>query len=183
MAIHYLHLLRHGQYAADPGRGDGPLTALGRRQAGLAGRHLRTLPIRRLWTSDLERAAQTARIVAESLAIDGVTETAQLREVVPTAVPGQRVPLAKRKASRDAVERALTEFFDPARATCHDVLVCHGNLIRALVCAVLGAPSTAWLRLATHHCALTTVAVLPSGERRLVRYGESAYLGASLLTG
>ncbi|MDD9972312.1 MAG: histidine phosphatase family protein [Myxococcales bacterium] len=181
--VRCVHLLRHGQYAPEPGRGDGPLTPLGRRQAKTAGRYLKRWPIRQLSASDLERASETATIVAREMGVSRWEQSALLREVVPSAIPGARVPLEKRRASREAVERVLARYFGSSASTRHDLLVCHGNLIRALVCAVIGAPATAWLRLATRHCALTSIAVLPDGERRLIRYGEGAYLSDSLLTG
>jgi serine/threonine-protein phosphatase PGAM5 len=64
----------------------------------------------------------------------------------------------------------------------HDLLVCHGNLIRSLVCRVLDAPQASWLQLVSQHCALTTIAIAADGSMKLLRYGETAYLNAALLT-
>lgn len=180
--VHFVHLLRHGHYAPAAGTSDGPLTALGKRQAQTVGKYLRRWPIQQIWASDARRATETALIVSGVLDVDSLTQTALLREIVPTRVNGQRVPLRVRSHARDAVERVASAFMKPVRATRHDLIVCHGNLIRALVCHILQTPKTVWVQLATYHCALTTIAIMPGGRRTLVRYGESGYLKDSLLT-
>jgi serine/threonine-protein phosphatase PGAM5 len=180
--MRYVHLIRHGQYVRDEESGDGPLSMLGRKQAVAAGRYLVRWPIEKVWSSDMQRAIETAELIVHRL--EGVESATSplLREVVPTAIPGQSVPLALRRHARQAIDRVTTTFFQPVRATRHELLVCHGNLIRSLVCRVLRTPEASWLRLATYHCALTTVAVSSDGETRLVRYGESAYLDDELFT-
>jgi broad specificity phosphatase PhoE len=178
----FVHLIRHGQYARREDTGDGPLTLLGRKQAVTAGKYLGRWPIEKVWSSDLQRAVETAQLIVKRLGSPETRESELLREVVPTAIPGQSISLATRKQSRQAIERVTATFFQPVRATRHDLLVCHGNLIRSLVCRVLKSPETSWLRLSTHHCALSTIAILSDGDTRLVRYGESAYLDDPLLT-
>jgi serine/threonine-protein phosphatase PGAM5 len=180
--LHVVHLIRHGQYLLDPELGDGPLTELGREQAQSAAQHLRRWPIAQIWASDLQRAVETAQIISDGLEIGQFKQTRLLREVLPTAVPGQRVPLPVRRAGRRALERVAEEFLQPVRSKRHDLLVCHGNLIRSLVCRVLNAPQASWLQLACQHCALTTIAIAADGSKKLLRYGETAYLDAALLT-
>jgi broad specificity phosphatase PhoE len=181
-ALHVVHLIRHGQYVLDRREGGGALTALGRAQSSSAGQHLRRWPIERIWASDLPRAVETAEIIAGQLKLSAFQRSGLLREVMPTAVPGQRVPLAARREAKLALERVVERFLVPVRTPRQDLLVCHGILIRSLVCRVLGTPATSWLRLATYHCALTTVVVAADGGLKLVRYGESAYLSDELLT-
>jgi broad specificity phosphatase PhoE len=174
--MHFVHLIRHGQYVQQPPDGDGPLTPLGRRQAAAAGRYLARWPIARVWSSDLERATQTAEILLKRIDLKGFRKTAALREVIPSAVPGMSVPSSLRRESRAAISDVLTTFFAPLSATRHDLLVCHGNLIRSLVCRVLDGDQFSWLKLATYHCALTSFVIRSDGGIALVRYGESAYL-------
>jgi serine/threonine-protein phosphatase PGAM5 len=174
--LHFVHLIRHGQYVLQPPDGDGPLTAIGRKQAAIAGRYLARLPIARVWCSDAERATETAEILIKRLDVENLRKTTLLREVMPSAVPGMDVPAATRRQGREAIEEVLTTFFVPLAVTRHDLLVCHGNLIRSLVCRVIGGDQFSWLKLATHHCALTSFVIRGDRGIALVRYGESAYL-------
>jgi len=174
--LHFVHLIRHGQYVRQPPEGDGPLTPLGRRQAAAAGRYLARWPITRVWTSDAQRATETAAILIKRLHVKGARTTAVLREILPSAVPGMSVPPSVRRQGREAIAEVISSFFVPLPATRHDLFVCHGNLIRSLVCRVLDGDQFSWLKLATYHCALTTFVVGADGAIALVRYGESAYL-------
>jgi serine/threonine-protein phosphatase PGAM5 len=180
--LHVVHLLRHGQYVRSAGATDGPLTVVGRKQARAAAKYLRRWPIERIWASDARRASETARIVARSLGATPFKLNSMLREVVPTRVNGRHVPLDVRAEGRAAIERIAVELLRSTRSTRHDLIVCHGNLIRALVCYVLNTPRTTWVQLATHHCAVTTIAITAQGRRMLVRYGETGYLSEALLT-
>ena len=180
--FHVVHLLRHGQYTHATEDGGRTLTPLGKRQALTTARHLRRWPIERIWSSTLVRAIETANIVGEALEVDPIRRSALLREIVPSAVPGQRVPLVTRREARSAIDRILGEFLTPSRTTRHDLLVCHGNLIRALVCRVLATGPAAWLSLATSHCSLTTIVIASDGKRQLVRYGENSYLPERLIS-
>lgn len=174
--LHFVHLIRHGQYEQITEEGDGPLTALGRKQAAVAARYVARWPITRVWTSDLQRATETSKILLRELKVKTARKTALLREVLPSSVPGMSVPASVRKRGREAVEAVVDEFLVPSPIARHDLLVCHGNLIRAIVCRVLGGDQFSWLKLATYHCALTTFAVRADGSVSVVRYGESAYL-------
>lgn len=78
-----LWLVRHGQSEWNAvgkwqGQADPPLTALGRQQAEVAAEAVGTM--HGVWTSDLQRAADTAAIIANSIGIDDVTVDPRLRE-------------------------------------------------------------------------------------------------------
>ncbi len=46
----------------------------------------------------------------------------------------------------------------------HDLLVCHGNVIRYLVCRALGVEPHAWVNFyPLAHCSLTTIIIAPKG--------------------
>jgi broad specificity phosphatase PhoE len=77
-------LVRHGQTDWNlahrwQGHIDIPLNETGRRQARLLAQRLETLPIKAIYSSDLIRASETARIIAEPLDVLPVTDPA-LRE-------------------------------------------------------------------------------------------------------
>jgi broad specificity phosphatase PhoE len=82
-----LLLLRHGQSEWNAqrrwqGTHDSPLTHVGRRQAAHVGRHLRDVGTRfaGIWSSDLQRASETARIIARHLEISPIEHDVRLRE-------------------------------------------------------------------------------------------------------
>lgn len=161
-----LILIRHGQteYNATgrmQGQLDTELSAVGRAQAAEAAEVLRRWPVGTVVSSDLVRAADTARILASSWGVD-VTLDARLRETelgqwqaashaeVDRDYPGQRAywrhdptwapPGGETRfdvADRaQAVVRELmeTDAFDRG----HVVLVAHGGTIAALTARLLG---------------------------------------------
>lgn len=82
-------LLRHGQSEWNAsgrwqGAADLPLTALGREQASIAAAELARGAVAarfdEIWASDLQRAIETAEIIAGALGIDGVRRDPRLRE-------------------------------------------------------------------------------------------------------
>jgi len=79
------YFLRHGESENNRldrvnGWTDSPLTALGEKQASAAARILSEYPIRRIVTSDLQRARRTAEIVAESFSDIAIEIFTTLRE-------------------------------------------------------------------------------------------------------
>lgn len=174
----YLHFVRHGQYVTGPGH----LTELGKRQARHVARELARFPLDRIASSDWIRARQTARIVAHELELDAPSEHRLLREVLPTAVRGMRVPLPKRAEGKQRIERILARFFKPSRSTRHEAVVCHGNLIRALILRVsTGRVRTGWERFAVHHGGITTFLVTKRGIT-IVGYDRIEHLPRRLRT-
>ncbi|MDQ1608855.1 MAG: hypothetical protein QOE16_1587, partial [Microbacteriaceae bacterium] len=65
---HYLYLVRHGeQQDAEHGLDDGPLSNRGKRQAQLIAERLGGVPFTGAYHSPLNRAAETAAIMAERM--------------------------------------------------------------------------------------------------------------------
>jgi len=80
-----LWLIRHGESEANAdgrlqGQSDFPLTARGHQQARSLGESLRRKTFASLYTSDLQRAADTADAIARALGLPAVTEP-RLREI------------------------------------------------------------------------------------------------------
>ncbi len=175
-----LHFVRHGQYEPTPA--GGVLTPLGRRQAARAGKRLSDLAGARLYASDLSRAQESAALIAEQMGAVKVVTKRDLRECTPTGIRGMKVSLAKRAAGRDQVDRLCEALLKPANRPRRDIYVCHGNLIRAIVCRVLGARPTAWMSFGTHHCGITTVTVRASGRLVVTAYNDVGHLPSSMQT-
>lgn len=84
-----IYLMRHGetlyQSEANEGAiGNGALTERGREQIAAAALLFRGVPLDRVYASPLERAQETARIIAQERGLD-VLLSADLREITPSA--------------------------------------------------------------------------------------------------
>lgn len=156
-----LIVIRHGESAANnkerfAGRWNVPLTDMGRRQAKLASEYLKDYDIDRVYSSDLDRAYETAQIIAEEHGINvekdiGIREIdggkweqmmyADIRKTYPdeygvwmndlgnaVCVDGESViDMAAR------VEKTIHRIVEENDGKTV-VVVCHGTPIRALSC-------------------------------------------------
>lgn len=178
----FLYFVRHGHYEPDERQAGGRLTALGRRQARHAARRLAGLPVAAMVTSDLGRATETAAIIAAALPGVRVRQTALLREAMPTAYPGVRVPLATRAEHKERLDAVVERLLRPSRRDRVELVVCHGNLIRSVVCRAIGVRLTAWRELGTFHCGITQIVVKPDGRAVLAAYNDTGHLPHALIT-
>jgi broad specificity phosphatase PhoE len=157
-----LHFVRHGHYESGD-TGSGSLTDLGRRQAKCLSRYFADLPIAAIASSDWPRARETAAIIADTLDLATPKHHRVLREMLPTRVPGMQVPLAKRKEGSKRIELILGKFFKASRHTQHQIIVSHGNLIRALVMRIATRKLDGWYRLTVDHCGVTSFLISERG--------------------
>ena len=185
-----LYLVRHGLYDEDDPRDEAVgrgLVPVGREQARRVGARLAALgaPFDTLFTSPFTRARETAAIVAESL--PGLTPVvaAELAECAPPTSPqdASKTPAAAQaEACRAQLERAFARFFTPSPAgDRHEILICHGNVIRWLWCRALGVDPTAWLRMTIANCSLTVIQVRPDGTCKLFLFGDIGHLPPELI--
>lgn len=179
MGTRTLIFLRHGQYDAENG---GVLTPLGREQARLTGRYLEPLRFDLIWSSTLPRAKETADIVADHLGGMRVRHTGLLREGLYTKVEGYKVPASERREDRARADAAYAKVVRTSRAERLELVVCHGNLIRYLMCRALHTPVVKWLRMTTSHCGLSRMVVRDTGAVRVVSYNETSHLPMKLVT-
>jgi serine/threonine-protein phosphatase PGAM5 len=178
-----LLLVRHGQYAVEDG---GALTEVGREQARLTGRwildHLDGKRVDALWSSTLPRARETAEIIGKQVTRLKPRQVPILREGMYTKVKGYDVPASERREDRARAAVVWERFFRTSRTDRLEIVVCHGNLIRYLVCRALQVPITRWTRMNSNHCGLTRILIRDTGAIRVVSYTETAHLPAKLVT-
>jgi len=187
-----LTLVRHGAYdhedPADPEVGMA-LVPLGVAQARLTANRLALLPapVTALVTSPMTRARETARVIGEAFGDVAIQENRLLRECVPPTVREDVMahwPEEHVTACREQFERAFAELFVPAPGEdLHEILVCHGNVIRYLVTRVLGMDPERYLDLGLAHCSLTVVRVTPDGSMKLLAFGDAGHLPPNLQSG
>lgn len=186
-----IYLIRHGLYDEDDPRDEAVgkgLTEDGRMQARITGARLAALgvPFDTLWTSPFTRARETADIIAPSL--PGLTPrlAPELAECTPTTwrkdVMGALEP-GEAEACGAQLEQAFARFFVPSPAgDRHELLVCHGNVIRWLWCRALGVETAAWLGMAIANCSITVIQIKPGGACKLYVFGDAAHLPVELQT-
>jgi serine/threonine-protein phosphatase PGAM5 len=186
-----LILIRHGVYdETDPRDAEVGKALLpeGREQARLTGARLAAWPARidLLHASTMTRARETAEIIAQSLPGLQPAPDRDLRECEP---PGNRERAMAGLETGDAdscaarLDADFARYFRPSpERDSTEVLVCHGNVIRWLVCRALGADPKLWLGMSLANCSLTVIQVRPNGSRKITAVGDRGHLPVALQT-
>jgi len=175
-----LFFVRHGQY--EPNGFGGKLTTLGRKQALRLAKRLNEWPITTIRSSDTSRAVETAQIISEHMGGIRVRKSPVLREMFPTACPGLVIPLKYRAQGKDNLETILKRYFRLPRSTRHEVIVCHGNLIRSLVCRIMNVRLTLWWEMGTANAGITRFTLFSDGNIGLSSYNDVGHLPTHMIT-
>jgi len=179
-------LVRHGQLDMEAFALNGSkagLTPLGRRQARRTASRLRAIHVDAIHYSTLGRAAETASIIAPAFAGVRPQPSRLLWEVPSPAILVARGEHANATAAQERFERTFARFIRGHNGTGSrtDLLITHGNLIRAFACRVLGLTAESWMLFWTSHCGITELRITPSGGRVLT-YNDIGHLPAKLQT-
>jgi serine/threonine-protein phosphatase PGAM5 len=187
-----IYLIRHGYYDykdtsdADIGKA---LVPLGIAQAKLVAERLREMPVQitSIVTSTMTRARQTAEIIKEAFP-DVVFEQSRLiRECTP---PTWREDIMAKESLEDTelcnenVNKAFGKYFIPSdtKEDKYDVLVCHGNFIRALVVRALQVDPESWLNMSISNCSITTITINGDGNMKLISYNDTGHMPENMTT-
>ena len=182
--IRYVCLVRHALYdrvdSLDEKTANG-LNALGREQAALIAARLGALPTKpdRFVSSDYLRALETAEAIGNALGRTAELDTLLEECTPPSSRPGldQESDPGELTACRAALEAAWAKYFVPSPAAdVHDLLVCHGNVIRWFVSRALGNDVRHWTSLDIGNASLTVITVRPDGTTRLVMFSDVGHL-------
>ncbi|CAI9557213.1 unnamed protein product [Staurois parvus] len=188
----HIFLVRHGQYnVAGETDSERVLTPLGREQANLTGQRLANLgyTYNEVTYSTLHRAKETSEIIGQHL--QGVKSTGSdlLREGAPIRPDppshdwkpdivyfedGPRIE----SAFRSYIHRADYEQKDES----YEIIVCHDNVIRYIVCRALQLPPEAWLRMDLNHGSITELVIHHNGNVTLRMLGDAGYMPTSKLS-
>ena len=189
-----LYLARHAEPAPD-GAG---LTSRGALQAEHLGRRLAHLPVGRISHGPLQRAAETARVVAGQLeAAPTLSEVDAAGDYVPHVPARADVPeawadvvlppfadVSEDEASRGAAlaSRAIDLFAGPAEdgGDRVEVVVTHAFTIGWLVRHALDAPRWRWWPPTQCHAGLTVIRYAPDGPPTVVVSNDVAHLPPDL---
>jgi len=191
---HHLYLVRHGeQLDAEHGMPDGPLSPRGRRQAELLGERLGGVPFDSAMHSPLQRAAETAEIIAAKMPALTPEPSALLFDCIPSG-PAPETPKvydpffgsvteAQIEAGSAQMADAAAEFLRSHREDRHDLLITHNFVIAWLVREALGAPDWRWLSINQANCGLTILTQKTGRPWSLLVHNDLAHLPPELRTG
>lgn len=167
-------LVRHGQYYPKSENTLEKLTTLGRKQAQLAGKRLAENKIDRIVHSTMPRAQETAEIIKKTLGYRKKMESCDsLRECVPGFPKKLRKKYGhtdekKLKSYKVQADRAFKKYFKAPRKDSVEVLVCHGNIIRYLICKVMALEGYEWMQMDIQQCGMSVVVLRSKGEHRKI---------------
>jgi serine/threonine-protein phosphatase PGAM5 len=189
--VRTVYLIRHGEYnhedERDPDVGRG-LVPLGVAQARMVGSRLRALPVEMtsLHSSTMTRARETALVIGEEFPDLELQTSRLLRECTPSTwredVMADEDP-ADVKACTKQLEEAFPVYLAPSPdADRHDIIVCHGNVIRYFVTKVLRVDTEAWLGMSIGNCSLTVVTIEADGSMKLLSYSDVGHIPPNLTT-
>jgi serine/threonine-protein phosphatase PGAM5 len=197
-ATRHIILIRHGQYNLDGSTDEeNYLTKLGEDQAMGTGRRLKELGITfdSITSSDMTRARQTADLISRTLGQEDLCPV-KLDPILQEGAPALPDPPISYEqwdpnfyefytegARIEAAFRKYIHRADPEQENdSHEIIVCHGNVIRYFFCRALQFPGQAWLRMNVSHASLTVLSILPTGHVVVSSLGDAGHLTAELCT-
>lgn len=79
-------------------------------------------------------------------------------------------------------QQAWGHFFRPSREERHEILVCHGNILRYFMVRALKAPLETWINTDINNCGISEFSVHPNGEVVLVSHNDTGHLPVPIRT-
>lgn len=187
-----IYLVRHGQYDHDDARDEftgKELVPLGVAQARLLAARLKAMPVSfsSLTSSTMARARQTAQVIGREFPALELQQDPSLSECTPPTWR-QDVMIEESAEALAGCVKNIEGFFkerfvpSPDAVDRHDIVVCHGNVIRYLVTRVLGVDTMSWLQMSISNCSLTVVRILPDGTMKLDSFGDYGHIPENMRT-
>lgn len=191
---HTLILVRHGeQIDAEHGIVDGPLSPRGLAQAALLSERLAGRSIDRIIHSPIQRAWDTASVLAEKVPGVVTEPSALLMDCVPTGLladmPTVYEPFLKSfdesdfEAGAAQMADAVAEFLPRGKQGQTELLVTHNAVIGWFVREVLEAPASKWITLNQANCGITVLQQKPGRPWAVLSHNDMGHLPLDMRTG
>ncbi|MFT5784280.1 MAG: serine/threonine-protein phosphatase PGAM5 [Candidatus Krumholzibacteriia bacterium] len=181
-----VYLVRHGWYDSDndedPDVGKALIT-LGRQQARLIADRLDAMDITfdSIQASAMTRARQTGEIIAPRFPYLELDIRRDIRECIMVTRRQDIMETLEEGEAEECETRlqaAWGRLFVPVTGTEdeHDIIVCHGNVIRWFVTQALEVDLDAWLGMSVSNASLTTIQVRSDGSFKVLGVGDSGHI-------
>lgn len=166
-----IYLIRHGKQNTNLFNADKELSDIGRKQAILLRDRLRTCTYDKIYSSTLLRAIETSNILNENWNMD-IERRSELNEIDYGSLTGDLIsssndtnkeffdllnsriadtPFPAGENGEMAFTRAFPVFKEIEKSQYKSILVvCHGGLIRSIICGLLGIPFNKRLALSKY---------------------------------
>lgn len=187
-----IYLIRHGEYNIDDERDafvGKELTPLGIAQARLLSTRLKSTSVEfnSLISSTMTRAIQTAMVINLEFPELGLIQDSLIYECTPPT--WRKDVMADESESelikcKENIEQAFSKYFVPSPDANdrHDLIVCHGNVIRYLVTKILNVDTMSWLQMRITNCSLTIIRVNPDGKLKLDTFSDYGHIPENMRT-
>jgi serine/threonine-protein phosphatase PGAM5 len=190
--IRTIYLIRHGEYnQADTTDSDigKKLTPLGIAQAKLLSARLKAMSVEftSLTSSTMTRARETAMVINKDFPELKLQQSDLIRECTPSTwrkdIIAETDSLELFECNKN-LEKAFEEIFVPSpdKNDKHDIIVCHGNVIRYFVTKVLNVDTMSWLQMSITNCSLTIIRVLTDGKMKLDTFSDYGHIPENMRT-
>jgi len=190
--IRTVYLIRHGEYdQADTSDSDigKKLTPLGIAQARLVSARLKEMPVEftSLTSSTMTRARETAMVINEEFPMLALIQDSLICECTPPSWRKELmagVDTTEREICIANIELAFNKYFIPStdEDARHDLIICHGNVIRYFVTKVLNVDTMSWLQMSITNCSLTIIRILPDGRKKLDTFSDYGHIPENMRT-
>lgn len=183
--------VRHGQYDRNPEK----LTALGRTQAKLVAKSLKSLKPLKLYCSTMPRAQETAQIIGAAVQLSPRSRAFFREGILPGTVDffnlisnsssktEKTVIKKKMKSAKQNADKAFKYLFDRSvRGAPCEIVVAHGNVIRYWVCKALKIDEKKWTSLDVIHSSITTIRIDDKGHCVLLGFSDCGHLPHKMKT-
>ena len=187
-----IYLIRHGEYDINDSRDEfvgKELTPLGIAQTRLLAARLKSMSINfsSLSSSTMMRARQTALILNQGFPELELIQDSLICECTP---PTWREDIMADETEseltkcKENIEKAFKEYFIPSpdEKDRHDLIVCHGNVIRYFVTKVLNVDTMSWLQMSITNCSLTIIRINSDGKMKLDTFSDYGHIPENMRT-
>lgn len=187
-----IYLIRHGDYNQTDERDEfvgRELTPLGIAQTKLLSTRLKAMPVEftSLISSTMTRARQTALVINQDFPDLQLKQDSLICECTP---PTWREDVMKDETEselnkcKENIEKAFEKYFitSPDEKDRHDLIVCHGNVIRYFVTKVLKVDTMSWLQMSITNCSLTMISIRPDGTMKLDTISDYGHIPENMRT-
>jgi serine/threonine-protein phosphatase PGAM5 len=155
----------------------------GHQQARLLAARLDGYPVvfTSLQASTMTRARETPELLAKAFPSLSLTLHDDIRECTPPTTRQdimRELEPGEAEACAAELEKAWKRLLVPAQAGSdeHDIVVCHGNVIRWFMARVVGNRAENWLTASIANCSVTVVQVRADGSTKLISFADSGHI-------